>query len=606
MLTPLRNWLVLGMKARFPRAFDRLRVMLGRGRKDALHSTNDDAVYHAWLKEHVVRRKAWRRAVRSGQFSILTTVYNTPAHLLNEAANSIFKQTARAFEWVVLDNGSQQSESAAVCRRLSSDRRVRYFRVETNLGIMNGMKLCLEHATGEYVVPFDSDDLLFPDALELLASKIEEETARGCAPGMIYSDEDMLVRGFPQSPYLRPDWDPALNLCSSYVWHLCAIRRERALALGVYSDPGANWCHDWDTVFRFQNAGEKIVHLPVILYHWRQHLQSSTNRPDPESESMVSQKHLLMRQIARQTKPENFEVVHSPIVRGAPEWWVRRRHTDPGPLDLVLRAKLEGNPAAWLERVLVESEYPFRRVVVTGCAPFVPKKQAELTKLLEANRAKFGVSSAVGDGIQALVSTDGLTDLKNALSEDGWTVVAWEQIVPEKNEWPWEALGLSVLHSDVAMIAARIVNPQRVVLGGSEILGFGGLIGCPDYARPEHDHGYWCMATKTRSVSAPHPAFFVAQTAFLKQTLECLPACATISMLGAWLGASARLAGRRTIFSAIVTAQADAGFELPRTPGPGEADEFIRCYGVFLPDCRFYSRHLGTEQATAFQLLPAQ
>ena len=88
---------------------------------------------------------------------------------------------------------------------------------------------------------------------------------------------------------------------------------------------------------------------------------------------MVSQKHVLMRQVARQAQPENFEVVLSPIMRGAPEWWARRRHLNPEPLDLILRAKPDGDPAAWLEKVLVESEYPFRSVVITECARFDSK-----------------------------------------------------------------------------------------------------------------------------------------------------------------------------------------------------------------------------------------
>ena len=64
---------------------------------------------------------------------------------------------------------------------------------------------------------------------------------------MIFSDEDALVEGKPVSPYLRAAFDPVLNLDSSYIWHLCAINRQRAVSLGLYSDPGATWCDDWDS-----------------------------------------------------------------------------------------------------------------------------------------------------------------------------------------------------------------------------------------------------------------------------------------------------------------------------------------------------------------------
>ena len=200
------------------------------------------------------------------------------------------------------------------------------------------------------------------------------------------------------------------------------------------------------------------------------------------------------------------------------------------------------------------------------------------------------------------MASQGLAGLRAALDTDGWSVVIWEQVVPEKSEWPWEALGLAALHGDAALIAARIINPHRVILGGPEMLGFGGLIGCPDYARPEGDHGFWCMATKTRSVSAPHPAFFIADSAFLAETLPTLPVSATFPMLGAWLGAAAMHAGRRAIFSAIVTGMTEAGYELPRATAVKETAQFIRRRKTGLPDYRFYSRHLGTEQGSAFQL----
>ena len=61
--------------------------------------------------------------------------------------------------------------------------------------------------------------------------------------------------------------DPVLNLASSYIWHLCCIRRDAALREGLYTDPGATWCHDWDTSFRIARSGEAPLHVPEVLYH---------------------------------------------------------------------------------------------------------------------------------------------------------------------------------------------------------------------------------------------------------------------------------------------------------------------------------------------------
>ncbi|WP_457849541.1 hypothetical protein, partial [Staphylococcus aureus] len=75
----------------------------------------------------------------------------------------------------------------------------------------------------------------------------------------------------PRHPYCRPDFDPVLNDETSYIWHLNAIHREKGIILGVFTDELATWTHDWDTAQRMQAANACIVHVPEVLYHWRQH-----------------------------------------------------------------------------------------------------------------------------------------------------------------------------------------------------------------------------------------------------------------------------------------------------------------------------------------------
>jgi glycosyltransferase involved in cell wall biosynthesis len=73
-------------------------------------------------------------------FSLLTTVYNTPAAYIETLAASVFSQTWTDFEWVLLDNGSQSRATRDALDRLARDPRVRLFRTDTNLGIIGGMR----------------------------------------------------------------------------------------------------------------------------------------------------------------------------------------------------------------------------------------------------------------------------------------------------------------------------------------------------------------------------------------------------------------------------------------------------------------------------------
>ena len=62
-------------------------------------------------------------------FSIITPVYNTAPGLLKELFEAIRSQRFRNFEWLVLDNGSQRSETTQTLAGLASrDPRIRLFR----------------------------------------------------------------------------------------------------------------------------------------------------------------------------------------------------------------------------------------------------------------------------------------------------------------------------------------------------------------------------------------------------------------------------------------------------------------------------------------------
>jgi glycosyltransferase involved in cell wall biosynthesis len=488
----------------------------------------------------------------------LTTVFETPAPFLRAAAASVFAQTAPEFEWIVLDNGSTSPDVVAAISELASDRRVRLMRVERNVGILAGMRMCLEAATGEYVIPFDADDVLVDDALETLTDEIASHEL----PAFLYSDEDMLVDDVPTSPYLRPDWDPVLNLCTSYAFHLCAFRRERALELGVYTDSHLEWCHDWDTITRFADSGHRPVHISEMLYHWRTHRGSTTNRPRPNEGSLGSQRQLLMRALADRGMTDLFEIAPFPLNRGAPEWWLRRR-------SILL-------PSIGIVRVTRDSASS-RREEFAGIGAVEVVKDGE------------------GDVLQALRQ-------RSLMLGAEFTVVCSDSVEPEGRDWIWEAVGLAQLHQDVVLVAGRIVDYERRVLAGPQILGFDGLSGCPDRGRPETDPGYFALALKQRSISAAHSAFFIARTQFLVDALGGLPAQASFSFLGSWLGARAFEQALRVASSPLVQAVARPGFDPAPEPSGPERAAFTETFGSLLPDVRWYSQHFERSLEKAYQL----
>jgi glycosyltransferase involved in cell wall biosynthesis len=282
--------------------------------------------YADWLQiENGIRGQKYQPRRLTG-LSMLTTIYEkTSALYLDALAESITGQSLAPAQWVIVAHGPIPEPVLLHIRaRAETLWRATLVVVGEPLGIMGAMRMALEHADQNYIVPVDADDLLTADAVQILTSEI----ARLEQPDMVYSDEDLLVKGSPASPYLRAGFDKVLNLDSSYIWHLCAIKRQTALQCGLYTDPGATWCHDWDSVTRISNAQGRIEHIPQVLYHWRQHAGSTTNQAEGDPRSLQSVRHVLQRQITYLAYPERFAVETWPENRGARELYIARRNQD--------------------------------------------------------------------------------------------------------------------------------------------------------------------------------------------------------------------------------------------------------------------------------------
>ena len=369
----------------------------------------------AWVAATVAgRADAYPARPERGLLSIISTVYDTPPDYLRELAASLRTQTWSDYEWVLLDNGSRSEETRRALAEIASDARVKPRRVERNLGIIGGMRHVLEQATGRYVLPVDSDDYLFPDALAIVAAVLQREGY----PPLGYSDEDKLRDGRHLDPYFKPDWDPVLfrNLC--YIAHLCAIDRERALQLGVYSDPAAEGCHDWDTFFRFTRAGSTPVHIPELLYSWRMHGGSTAANVDAKDYVINSQRHVLERHLGETGLGDRFEVVRSPYFPVSPDWWIRRRRQAPLPVALVLHG--DGD---------VDPRYPAARVT----------------------RAPIGEAP-----VRAW----------QRAAADATAVVSFDtRLVPASDEWLWELTGLRESFGDAAIVGGRLLDADRLIVG---------------------------------------------------------------------------------------------------------------------------------------------
>lgn len=98
--------------------------------------------------------------------SVIVPVYNKEP-FLEEALNSIINQTLREIEIICVDDGSTDSSLAILQQYAKTDARIQILK-QNNSGPGPARNLGMKHASGEYLVFMDSDDVFEPNMLEIL------------------------------------------------------------------------------------------------------------------------------------------------------------------------------------------------------------------------------------------------------------------------------------------------------------------------------------------------------------------------------------------------------------------------------------------------------
>ena len=180
--------------------------------------------------------------------SVITPFRNMAA-FLPEAIESVLAQTARSWELLLVDDGSDDASGAVAERYARSDRRIRLLSASGSgrTGAAAARNIGLEAARGTFVSFLDADDLFVPDNLErqlALAARHPQAAlisgaARWWHPLNECADWIDAVRHFAPGPYKPPVLlDNLILLSRDQVPCTCAVlaRRKVVCAVGGFEE----------------------------------------------------------------------------------------------------------------------------------------------------------------------------------------------------------------------------------------------------------------------------------------------------------------------------------------------------------------------------------
>lgn len=180
--------------------------------------------------------------------SIVIPTYNR-AYIIHKTLDSVLNQTYQDWECIVVDDYSTDETKEAVLKYARNDHRIRYVLNERKKGAQGARNTGIIHANGEWICLFDSDDIMYPNYLEVMGASIDENTDVVVCKALI-KHTGIGQEGDSLDTIFSEDYHRDLLRLKCYVaYDVTIIRKEKLLAIGLLDE----YCpstQEWDTHIR--------------------------------------------------------------------------------------------------------------------------------------------------------------------------------------------------------------------------------------------------------------------------------------------------------------------------------------------------------------------
>lgn len=191
------------------------------------------------------------------KISVIIPLYNQ-AQYVNDCIDSLLDQTRSPHEIIVVNDGSTD-DSLKMVDRYPNIKLIN----QVNKGLSAARNTGIMHATGDYVLPLDADDIAMPNLIEKISEVAHLTGADIISPSFkefgIRQTKIILM----SSPQLE-DFKTGNRIA-----YCSAVKRSALLEVGGYS-PRMTWGYeDYHLWFDLLTRGKQICTIPDILWLYR-------------------------------------------------------------------------------------------------------------------------------------------------------------------------------------------------------------------------------------------------------------------------------------------------------------------------------------------------
>ena len=245
---------------------------------------------------------------KSKLVSVIIPIYNRGG-IIGGTLKSLLKQTYKNWECIVVDDGSTDATLKILAEYTKTDSRIKYYeRPESyRKGANSCRNLGFQKSIGEYIIWFDSDDLMTPDHISAKMQKISESNA------------DFVVartQNFQEGKFLKPYHYEIKEYgikASDFIllkihWYTYDVILKREIAEKLeWNEKMKSW-QDYNYFCKMLLVTENGVYLDQILTKRRIHEHSIQNNMNKDSETfsieLLENRFLTYEDIQKNIDPE--------------------------------------------------------------------------------------------------------------------------------------------------------------------------------------------------------------------------------------------------------------------------------------------------------------
>lgn len=207
--------------------------------------------------------------------SVIMAVRDGDAFLVN-SIDSILSQTLMDFEFLIVDDASNDKSFEILKKFESSDSRIKIYSNDTPKGLPANLNFMIKKAKGRFIARMDHDDISHQNRLETQLRFMEKNKD----VGLCFSDANIILdNGY----FLCKKWSPSniwlykfmLPFYNFFIHPTAFVKREVYLNDGLYNENYLKG-QDWNLWQRFYRRGTKFAVVKKTLLDYRLSIDSSS------------------------------------------------------------------------------------------------------------------------------------------------------------------------------------------------------------------------------------------------------------------------------------------------------------------------------------------